>query len=160
MVNHDQKNFNILNPNAKIKSKCPFCKQSTKFIGFKRGYRKFCDIGCAVKARISDESITEKILIKNRIKFIENGIFHKRLKILKDHFLIDPLFTEQDYIDRKILKWKHICGTEFETKNIEQYPCICPNIECRKISSPQRENMTKAGYLKIPERGSITFGLD
>jgi len=24
----------------------------------------------------------------------------------------------------------------------------------------ERENMTKAGYLKVPERGSITFGLD
>ena len=84
------------------------------------------------------EIIKNKINITRREKYVEQGKLDAILKIYKDIFLIEPLFTTQEYINGKAFKWKHTCGMEYETSTMKEFPVICPNPECRKQSSPQK----------------------
>jgi hypothetical protein len=84
------------------------------------------------------EIIKDKINVTRREKYVKQGKLDAILKIYKDIFLIEPLFTTQEYIDGKAFKWKHTCGMEYGSATMKEFPVICPNPECRKQSSPQK----------------------
>jgi very-short-patch-repair endonuclease len=84
------------------------------------------------------QTISEYSGQRQREESVKRGEFSDRLKKFKDIFLVEPLFTAQDFIDGKPTIWKHVCGTHYESGWGNGMLTVCPKPECRKQSAPQR----------------------
>jgi hypothetical protein len=74
-----------------------------------------------------------------RTKSIVSGELYNRLSFLKEKYQVERLFTDDDYINNNPLRWKHVCGVEYESKLLNGYQLLsCPNTACKKQSLPQR----------------------
>lgn len=87
---------------------------------------------------MSSREISKLSSRRQREESVKRGELEKRIRRFEQLYQVTPLFSEEDYLEGRDLRWRHVCGHEYSSGWQNGCLMVCPQPDCRRQSTPQR----------------------
>jgi hypothetical protein len=152
-----QQYYNLIYPNSGV---CPICGHPTSFLGFTKGYRKYCSNKCATSSTETTQKRKQTVLEKYGVtniskletikqikaqKFDYNSIRQKVISTNQKRYKCD-WFTQSEEFKQQYVS---ICRKKYHTENYAQTEEYIN--KCRQSKQQDILYMRELGYIPISE---------